>query len=53
MADEIKVMLECIVPRLIKNIIEDMGESEKEALPCSTLQSSTIGLPVRKPSCGI
>ena len=32
MADEIKVMLECIVPRLIKSIIEDMGLAEKDAL---------------------
>jgi hypothetical protein len=32
MANEIKVMLELIVPRLIKMIIENMGVSEKEAL---------------------
>jgi hypothetical protein len=32
MADEIKAMLEFIVPRLIKAIMEDKGVSEKEAL---------------------
>ena len=32
MANEIKAMLEFIVPRLIKTIMENMGESEKDAL---------------------
>jgi len=31
MADELKVMLESIAPRLIKNIMENMNLSEKEA----------------------
>ena len=32
MANEIKAMLEFIVPRLVKTIIENMGITEKEAL---------------------
>lgn len=32
MAKEIKAMLELIVPRLIKTIIENMGVTEKDAL---------------------
>jgi len=32
MAKEIKAMLELIVPRLIKSIIENMGVTEKDAL---------------------
>ena len=32
MAKEIKAMLEFIVPRLVKTIIENMGVTEKEAL---------------------
>jgi hypothetical protein len=32
MANEIKAMLELIVPRLIKTIMEKMGASEKDAL---------------------
>ena len=32
MANEIKAMLEFIVPRLVKTIMENMGLTEKEAL---------------------
>ena len=31
MADELKVMLECITPRIVGNIMTDMGITEKEA----------------------
>ena len=40
MADELKVMLECIVPRLIKNIMEDMDMAEQEAF--TALYSSKL-----------
>jgi len=40
MADELKVMLESIAPRLVRNIMENMGLPEKEAF--TLLYSSTL-----------
>ena len=40
MADEMKTMLTCIVPRLVRNIMEDMSLTEKDAF--TSLYSSKL-----------